>query len=622
MGLFSSLKSKAPAASPVAAAADGELWRKGDFEIFPVGPEQQATLVRGGAPQVFPGFAIDFALGCEFFKPLAEHIESHAEKHGWSSLQLDSLRSWLPKLKQAGVLLSTADLRSLCLQSAPSVETPAKIAWVGFPTGGERVEILARALVSFLENTRAHGRETSFVVADSSVEAKHREAFQRRLGELREEHGAQISCSGEEEKRLFARELERVSGASREAIDFAIFDPLGAGFACGANRNALLLHGAGEVFCSVDDDVVCRFAVAPEGDDRLALFSNADPFWRSSFIDRESAYETASWLDADFLALHEELLGRSASTLVAAREIDAEKVGDELLRRLAAGDAKVRATFAGHVGDPGIPTSLYYLYHEHENRRRLVQSEEHYRAVFASRSVMTVTSSRALGDASVSPGMTIGLDHRELLPPCFPVLHAEDLVFGAAIWQLGCGSLLGHVPVAVKHEPLSVKPIFLPSDLAPGNRALVFEFTLVLKRIMLRFQPPEHATSEERMIALGRHLAEVAAPREFRDFFRRQLLDFASEKMAFLAEALENDVESPDFWRRDVEHYLEQSRAAVSDEDFDIPLNLRANRTPEEARELMRQLVLRYGQLLQHWPAMVRGAAELKTRGISLARPV
>ena len=38
---------------------------------------------------------------------------------------------------------------------------------------------------------------------------------------------------------------------------------------------------------------------------------------------------------------------------------------------------RVRATFTGHIGDPGIPTSAYNLYYEGENFERLTSSEEH-----------------------------------------------------------------------------------------------------------------------------------------------------------------------------------------------------------------------------------------------------
>ena len=614
MGLLSLFKSKPPQPADRAAA---RTWRKTDFLAFSAGEDVHVVCTRDGTPQTLPSFAVDFAMGCRKFAPLEEHIAEHAAKHGWNTLQHEALQSWLPRMQEAGLLISSSQLRDQCAAMTGG-GVPPKIGAIGFPTGGNRVPMLARAVESFAENLREHGRTADLLVADSSALPEQRAAYRARLAEISRTLSPRILYSGEEEKRRYADALARRSGCDPAAIEFALFDPLRTGFACGANRNALLLHEAGRMFCSVDDDVVCRLAAAPASDTRLSLFSACDPFERQLFPDRESALSAADFVAQDFLAAHEAMLGRDLGAIFDPTDaLDVRHAGDDLLRRLELGAARIRMSFAGHVGDPGIPTSVYYLYYEGENRRRLTESEAHYRAVLGSRSVLAHAANAAVGDASVSPGMAMGLDHRELLPPFFPVLHAEDFTFGATAWQCCPRSVLGHLPFAILHEPGPGKTILLPGDLNRERRAVVFEFAHVIRRVILDYQPAEHAGASERMIALGRHLADLAGmpARDFTHRLRELTLEHESEKIDWMVEELEKDTESPDFWRQDVEAYLDHAREALAFEDFDIPFDLKGARTPEENRALMQEMFARYGALLQQWPAMRDAARGLNDAG-------
>jgi len=499
MGLLSRFTQKEAAAAQAPAqtsAESKELWRKGNFLAVRGGEDLYLTCAGEGPPKGIPAFAVDFVLGCTKFDSLERHIARHARRHGWGSMEIASLQSWLPQVTASGLLISSEEVRRRCAAGAGNEDEPPKISSIGFPTGGNRVELTERALRSFAVNARTYRRDVEFVVADSSARTEQRAQYRKRLTALAEEMAAPIIYIGEDEKRAFIAALVRRGACSPGSADFALRDPLGIGFACGANRNALLLRGAGRMICSVDDDVICRLAAAPElvngvgqnasrggaslekaGRRGLALFSTCDPFSRRLFANRESAMASASWIKEDFLGLHERMLGRQLGDLAAGVEsdgkLDLAQAGDGILRRLELPGSRVRATFSGHVGDPGIPTSIYYLFYEGENRRRLTESEAHYRSVFASRSVQTMVAQPAVGDASVSPGMAMGLDHRELLPPFFPVLHAEDFIFGATLWQCCRGALLGHLPSAVTHEPPAGKHILLPKELNPDRRVVV-----------------------------------------------------------------------------------------------------------------------------------------------------
>ena len=587
-----------------------------DFTAHSVGAEEQIVTVHGGVPQRFPGFAADFAHGCGEFRPLDEHLATHGDKHAWGSLEADALRSWLPRLIEAGVLVSAEDVHRRCCEGAPA-QAPPPIGAIGFPTGGDRVDLVARALASFAGNARANGRSVNFLVADSSTEPAQRAAFRAGLRALGGDQ--RVLYGGEEEKRRFAHGLVR-AGLAPDVVEFALFDPLGLGFACGANRNALLLHEAGRMFCSVDDDVICDIAAAPPSASALKLFSQSDPFTRSVYASGADALAAANFAPHDFLGAHEAMLGRDLASLCAGLgvdDLDVTQAKDDLLKRLWSRPTRVRATFTGHLGDPGIPTSVYYLYYDGENRRRLTATERHYRAALASRHLRAHAPQRAVGDASLSPGMAMGLDHRELLPPFFPVLHAEDYVFGATLWQGASDSVLGHLPLAVRHEPRPGKTILQPAQLGSTRCPAIFEFAHLLRRIILHFGRAESAPTATRLRFLGRHLADIAAQphRDFVEFLRSHVIEHESAKCDRLEEDLEEAADIPEFWHRDVRAYLAHVRDALTAPDFDIPLDLKGARSDDEIRALMQELIAQFGALLGAWPDLVEAARAENGRG-------
>jgi len=376
--------------------------------------------------------------------------------------------------------------------------------------------------------------------------------------------------------------------------------------------------------CSVDDDVVCALSSLPDlREECVSVFSNCDPFARWLFANRDAALAGAVPVERDFLAAHEAVLGRAVGDLLpptlTAAELSLVDAGDDIVRRLGQGAAQVRTSYLGHLGDPGVPSSCYYLHYERANRARMVETEAHYRAALASRSVLAAVPALSFGDASVSPGMAMGMDHRELLPPFFPVLHAEDFIYGATVWQCCGQSVAGHLPLAILHDPPPGKTILQPRDLGPERRVVIFEFAHLLRRVIRDFEPVVRGTTEARMRALGRALRELAAQPldDFMEVLRRKILEHESEKLSWLDGQLQLD-EAPAFWRSDVEQFLANARESLTQPDFDLPLDLKAGRTPDEARALMQQLFLRYGALLEEWPAMVEATRSLRERGVGL----
>ncbi|HEV7404428.1 MAG TPA: hypothetical protein VGO11_15920, partial [Chthoniobacteraceae bacterium] len=176
MGLFSFLKPPAPD-----AWARETAWQRGVFAVEQLSSEAYAVHVPGRAPRIVPAFAVDFALGCAKFRPLAGHVAEYAEKHRWDSMETAALERLLPTLATEGLLVSSDEVRTRLDKMRG---TPGTISALGVPTGGRRYELVARALRSFAENCRTHGRTPDFLVADSSADPENTHFLRGRLREL------------------------------------------------------------------------------------------------------------------------------------------------------------------------------------------------------------------------------------------------------------------------------------------------------------------------------------------------------------------------------------------------------------------------------------------------------
>ncbi|RYD71819.1 MAG: hypothetical protein EOP84_24230, partial [Verrucomicrobiaceae bacterium] len=257
-------------------------------------------------------------MGCTVWKTLEAHVAQLKEQH-WSYPELlEPLLQEVPRMLEAGLLVSDETVRHWCRDVSPSPTQAECITAIGFPTGGKQgLELAPRAVRSFAENLAAYNRQAELIVCDSSLDAELREQYRARLKAESQELGRPVRYLGLEEKRQFSSELTRLGACAPEVAEFALNDPLETGFAPGANRNMLLLAQTGTMFCSVDHDVLCRTISPPEsGSASLAFYSECDPFVRWTFADEPSADPPLRSETPDFLALHETLLGRSTHELI------------------------------------------------------------------------------------------------------------------------------------------------------------------------------------------------------------------------------------------------------------------------------------------------------------------
>lgn len=562
---------------------------------------------------VLDSMEADLLTACGSFRTLQEHAGEICRAGNLEASLFAPILYQLAQLARSGLLVSRSSLVERIRSAASKAEPTPPLTTLGIVTRN-RPEALARCLESYLLNARQYSRKLRCVVVDDS-DPGSAQANRARLVELKKRYGAEIFYAGSEEKDRFIRDL--VSEGTREDdARFALSDPERCGFTPGANRNALLLETVGELLVSVDDDTVCKTAPSPVAGGGLSLSSENDPteFW--FYSDRDALLAAVRFEDRDFMGAHEALLGKSLGAWTGSPEdVDFESLDPLFLRHLEAGEGRVCVTMNGLLGDSGMGGTGGYLTLEGPSRERLIASESAYRSARAGREVLRCATRPTIVNRPflMTPG--VGLDNRELLPPFMPVMRNEDGLFGLVLRQGWERSVIAHLPWMLLHSPMEARKASMGGVLGVDSYDLVFAALASIDLGRLK------ADGAPRLRALGRHLTELASlgAGGFENAVRRLLYSRAEGTAGKMNRMLERHDRSPGYWAEDVRQSLEGLRRTLESGDFPTPRDLQAGRTPEEARELGRRGVQRYGRLLEAWPELVQATRSLRNRGRTLA---
>jgi hypothetical protein len=531
-----------------------------------------------------------------------------------------SVRLYLDDLVRLGLLARHAEFHKRIL-AAPPEAPPGPIGLVAV-LACDRPSLLEASLGAWLENRRRTGRTCETVVLDDSKDAGSRDRARALAAGLAGRSGAPVAYAGREERQRFAAALARESGVAPEVVEFALLDPEGIGRTTGANRNAFLLHAAGRMALSADDDTTVRMAACPAPRPGLRVVSAGDPteFWFHDGVD--AARAAASFAAVDPLAIHERLLGRSLAACVrdlageCPGDLDVDDAGSRAIARLPGDAGRVVVTAAGQAGDSGMAVPVHYLTLRGPSRERLVEDYERFRLT---RGVVRVAPRHAVCESGPFVSAQSAYDHRLPLPPFIPVLRNQDGLFAVTLGVCSPDGFIGHVPFAVEHAPPAARA-FAPEDLVrPLGRV---SMTDVLTFCVLDGAPPSGARSmEERLTTLGRHLRTLGSrpPEEFGRMVHKYRRGRNEATVAWLSDSLALHRRQPEAWARDVDAALKRLGERDEGADSWTPSDLARGREGVEARRLALRLVGSFGRLLEAWPALVAAAGRLRDRGVHVA---
>lgn len=541
------------------------------------------------------------------FRSLAEHTARFCRRCGLESGVADAILGDLRRLEDRGFFEGLEEARAFADAERPAgvigaVAIPlSRPPALAAPVVAEAIEVLGR-----------REQAVELVVVDGSSGAVLADDYRAMLRRTPKPAQVALRFASGEEKRSYAITLARRSGVEPKVAELALFGAGNAAFRAGASRNTLQLDLAGERYVTVDDDTRFRLAPSPSMSGGLEVASLDDPtdFW---FFGSDEAAARFSPTDPEVLAVHEPILGAAAASLPGASEADVENASPRLLRRLREAPMIVRVTACGVAGDSGMRSTSYYLGREGETRERLFAD---YQRARTTRSVFRASRRTVVTDSPFLMLPCAGIDARVLLPPSLPVYRNADGLFGLTVTACCPGALIAHLPHAVVHLP---KPRRLSHDrmFEPFDQVRVSDLIALATR-SASLGPAQE--TEARLARLGAHLRELAGrPRQ--ELLERFLLLRAQQLArltARLTDLLERHRPAPSAWVKDVEHALRIMEQTAPQPSSVIPQDVDS----EEPFGDFADLLGRYGELLQAWPALDAAARDLRAEGTRLSVPV
>jgi hypothetical protein len=444
------------------------------------------------------------------------------------------------------------------------------------------------------------------VADDEAAGAERCPPARAALRALQTNGGETIRYAGVSEKRRFAEVLAQESSISRDVIDFALFGDRRCSLFTGANRNSLLLDTVDQLVFGADDDTLARTATVSENTKQVSFSSEYDPreFW--FFPDRHAALDAVAPTDEDFFASHEQFLGR---TLAA--------VGGP-----AALDGQVAITQPGLVGDSGMGSPHYLLALSGASRERLLMSRTAYTSALRSRELLRTVRQPTIAATAFCMTTFFGFDNRLLLPPFFPVARNSDGIFGVMVRRAIEGSHVAFLPSVLLHTPPGHRAFAGDEAWTEPERVRIAD--VLIASILVHAAGPLTAGPGARLQRLGRFLRELASLKteDFEAFVRsaQQLRNLTFT--ALLETRLREHSGRPEFWADDVRKAIDLVRRTATGKDYIVPGDLGNAHGVDDARRITQEVVAKFGELLEEWPALVEATKRLRAAGHRLSDPV
>jgi hypothetical protein len=547
---------------------------------------------------------------CTAFLSIDEQCRRLCSDFALPPERVEQLRQELLTGIENGLLVSAAEfIRDASEPDAEAAAAP-RISSICIPTK-DRTTQLRRALASYIANARQSGRDPDFVVTDDSSTPASRQECRSMLVELGREYGARLYYAGPPEKAAYASALAKEADLPDELLNFALLGDERCGTSHGANRNALLLHTAGEMLLSFDDDSVCETVSTGKGG--LQLAAHVDPARIEWFANREAAFSSANVQSIDLLAEHEVLLGRRLGDAVQHfsqnGDLVCEQMCEHIQRSLFLGTGRIISTYNGLIGDCGqqLPFNPVYLV------RRGIRQESDYRDATTCREMVRGVSRTTIWHGIGWMNFASGLDNREPLPPYLPVERGEDSMFMTLVRKCFKEGFFGFLPWAILHDPTAGRTYGSRNPHRP-------RLCEIVGSCIASCSAPTR-TPETTMKAVGSRLLEIATLQadDFDEVIRGLLWHSATQTAAQLEEGLRGSAGQPHLVEA-LQTQLDLLKQAVVSRDYALPYEFK-KMGHDDGLRFTREILLKIGNLLTVWPNIVAAAITLKNQGRRLAQP-
>ncbi len=533
-------------------------------------------------------------------------LEEHAERLAPTTSQQYSHSEHLEILHNAadlGLLISYDVYKEQLRAGLCDTGTAPAIDKIAIPTRN-RTEALQRLLRQLTDHLEVHQRYAGILVVDDSEDSAIC-GENRRIVAQAVRQGAHIQYEDRMSRTDFAKKLAALSGVPYDLVHFALLGEPQLPVTIGSARNTALLQTAGHKLLFMDDDVECVL-IAPEDIHSGIEFGaeNTDISFYSDSTKLSGLTGTGeSLLDLHDRALELHAIGRSDN------EIRTSKTPVSLLRRIRNGNGRVLAGLMGIAGDSGYDDPFSYYLQNSETWRRFTESETIYRAALENRLILRTSAGFCVSDRSTCQSHCISLRNDGLLPPFLPSLRGEDLVFGTLLLACIPGSLVGIIPRAIKHTPLTPRTYAPESAINRiGNITAGEAAAFLIGSIQLR-----GTEADELFTCVGDGLMQLSRMQSTE--FRAQIFT-AAEPMLYawyqqLHARSEDRLYRNSSGRRDAINLRDKLERLLQTKDICTPCDLSSSFGSEKSLSILQENLGRLGQLLRVWPLLWQAAEHL-----------
>lgn len=508
----------------------------------------------------------------------------------------------LMDLRNKGLLLSDRWLFARLENAQAGPDPEVTIRYLAIPTAN-RPERLACCLRSFIENLEKHGRhDVTILVIEDSEDPDNKEVVQKARANSRisvEHHGSQHRAA-------LIDGLVKRTGVAREVVEFGLALPKVLKTPMPA-RNAFTLMTLGNYIFQTDDDTRCAYATGQPVSEATLISSTNEPCEGWFFPDHESIlHERPLDRDFDFLAAHEELLGKSVAFAARRSAKTAWKhLTPELLLSVHHGAGHIGMTSTGCIGDSGLYASGSYLITSTDDTMaRMCQSAESYDTAIHSGKVMRVPLARTISRGEYFQGMSYAVDNTQLQPPSYPMGRNADGASALLYLLSDDQSWIAHLPWAVYHQTDADRKSYLIEHTEQFSRLRLSDIVIYALKSST---PPSPTARSQALVCMGEQLialAELPAA-SFKAYLRGEFVRVQTGTLRFLDEKLASNAGKYPRWEKDVRAMSESIKRSIAEENSIIPLDLVPEVGASAALEFAQNSLGSYGRLLCGWEELI-----------------
>jgi hypothetical protein len=541
-------------------------------------------------------------------KPLGAYIDA-------LSTVTNNPASLIHALLEARIIVSSGYFLDACNENRS--ESRASISCIATPTRG-RSQLLPLTFGSYVADLQKYGHTPDLLIADDSVEKAEQDATFNAVEEIVRVSGRPIAYASRVEKLAFLDTLANECDAPEAVLRFAMVGDSRFRITTGANRNGIALYAAGRLLLTVDDDSRCSPVCMSDDTVRQCVTLGGGRERPSAWkmTERHEALvsnDSTSW---DVVGQHELFLGKTLSDVAAVHraKLQLNEHCDRLLMDLSRGRGQVITTFTGVAGDPGIRSSALIAMQRQYESQQAMDNESQYSEHLRLRDIVRHFPSTTICRSGFLMTTAVGLDHRVLLPPFFPVCRNQDGLFVAVVRRIHPQGYFAHLPFALTHKPLGIRK----NDSRWMSSTRIAD--QIIEFVAMWPEPLGQQAADSRCRSLGDFLIGISRMRqaEFEEMTRVLLLKRATRFINHCETAIAHYDGQPEFWARDLCDRIAEIRQAAIRADVAVPCDLAALFSSDNVHDATQQLIRQFGELLCWWPEIVKSTESLAEGGVRL----